>query len=479
MNVLANLEPKAVFYYFEQICNIPHGSHNTKLISDYVADFARARGLRFRQDPSNNVIIWKDATPGYENSPAVMIQGHMDMVCEKDSDCTKDMQTEGLDLFIDGDWIGARGTTLGSDNGIAVAIALAVLDAEDIPHGPLECLFTVDEEVGMLGAQALDPEGLKAKYMLNLDSEEEGVLTVSCAGSIRMSCTFPVRREAFDGQVLRVTVTGLAGGHSGEEIHMCRANANVLMGRILTEIGKVTQLRLVEAAGGAKENVIPRESAVTVAVKDAAAAKKAVEELLAALRNEYATSDSGICLVVESAAAQKLPMDEESTQKAACFLFCVPNGVQNMSADVPGLVQTSLNLGRVYTAEDSLGCGLMLRSSVNSQNWEVQAKVASLCKALGGTCNVGAAYGAWQYQPVSHLRDVMIESFRAIYGKEPKVSALHAGLECGVLAAKMPGLDCISFGPDLKDIHTPRERIHIASTERIWKLTLETLKRLK
>ena len=236
MPVLSDLEPREVFAWFERLCAIPHGSHHAKAISDYLVAFARERGLACRQDAANNVVIRKAASAGYENAPVVMLQGHIDMVCEKDTDCGKDMETEGLDLFVDGDVIGARGTTLGGDDGIAVAMALAVLDADDIPHGPLECVFTADEEVGMIGARALDASDLKAKYLINIDSEEEGVLTVSCAGACRTLCTLPVTRVPFDGQMLRVRISGLAGGHSGEEIHKGRANANLLLGLSLIHI---------------------------------------------------------------------------------------------------------------------------------------------------------------------------------------------------------------------------------------------------
>ena len=479
MNVLSGLEPKNVFHFFEQICAIPHGSYHTKAISDYLVAFAKERGLKYRQDEANNVIIWKGATPGYENAPTVMLQGHMDMVCEKDPDCAKDMETESLDLFVDGDEVGARGTTLGGDDGIAVAMGLAILDADDIAHGPLECLFTVDEEVGMLGARGLDASDLTARYLLNLDSEEEKVLTVSCAGSTRAVCALPVGREAYSGTVCELAVDGLMGGHSGEEIHKGRANANILMGRALTELRNATDMRLLTVSGGAKDNAIPRDAVALVAVKDFAAAETAAKALGEALQNEYRTADPDIRVSLEPAASDLVPMDEDSTRRVAAFLFCAPNGVQMMSAEVAGLVQTSLNLGQVYTDGDAVIARFMIRSSVNSQAAETTGKVIALTEALGGTVDIPASYSAWQYRPDSHLRDVMVEAFRAVYGEEPKIAALHAGLECGILSGKMPDLDCISFGPDLTNIHTPRERLHIASTERTWQLALETLRRLK
>ena len=479
MNVLSGLEPKNVFHFFEQLCAIPHGSYHTKAISDYLAAFARERGLKYRQDEANNVIIWKGATPGYENAPTVMLQGHMDMVCEKDPDCAKDMETESLDLFVDGDEVGAKGTTLGGDDGIAVAIGLAILDADDIAHGPLECLFTVDEEVGMIGARALDASDLKAKYMLNIDSEEEKVLTVSCAGSTRAVCTLPVTRQSFGGVTFTLTVDGLIGGHSGEEIHKGRANSNILMGRALYELSEKTELRIVDVHGGTKDNAIPRDASAVITVADAAAAQRVVTELDAALKNEFHTADSGVSVRLAPAEAAGPALDADSTRRVICFLFCAPNGVQMMSADVPGLVQTSLNLGQVFTEEDKVTARFMVRSSVNSQKDETTERVAALTKTLGGSIEIPASYSAWEYRPDSPLRDVTVEAFRAVYGEEPTIAALHAGLECGILSGKMPELDCISFGPDLTNIHTPRERLHIASTQRVWKLTLETLKRLR
>lgn len=477
MGVLSDLEPKAVFRYFEEICQIPHGSGNTKAISDYLKEFAIAHDLKYRQDEWNNVIIWKDATPGYETSPTVMLQGHMDMVCEQDADCGKNMETEGLDLFVEGDLVGARGTTLGGDDGIAVAMALAVLDDDSICHGPLECVFTVDEEVGLKGAQALDASDLKSDCMINIDSEKDKVLTVSCAGSIRPFFRFPLQREDFSGRAFTLSVEGLRGGHSGEEIHLGRANANNLLGRVLYEISQVTELRIADIHGGSKDNAIPRNAGARIIVADSEKAFEAVGVIRKAVEQEFYSTDPDIELhVSEVVETKESAFDRSLTERIICFLFCAPNGVQVMSADVPGLVQTSLNIGRIYLEGDSVVCSAMLRSSVNSQNREVLAKLQALCKLLGAEVTVASAYSAWEYRPVSSLRDAMTKAFRAVYGEEPKVEALHAGLECGILSGKMPKLDCVSIGPDLTEIHTPRERLHIQSTGRIWRLLLETLK---
>ena len=479
MGILSELEPKRVFHYFEEICAIPHGSHHTKAISDYLVAFARSRGLAVRQDEADNVIIRKDAAPGYEAAPTVMLQGHMDMVCEKEPGCETDMEREGLALFVDGDEIGARGTSLGGDDGIAVAMMLAVLEASDISHGPLECLFTADEEVGMIGARALDASDLRASCLLNLDSEEEKVLTVSCAGSTRAVCSLPVGREPFSGVRLRLTVGGLLGGHSGEEIHKGRANAIRLLGRALFEISRVCGLRLLTLRGGSKDNAIPCEAEALITVSDPAAAHAAVAAQTAALRTEYRSTDPSIRLVLASAADDTLPMDADSTRRVICFLFCAPDGVQVMSPEVPGLVQTSLNLGQLSTENDAVTARFMVRSSINSQKDETTARVIALTEAMGGSVEIPASYSAWEYRPDSPLRDRLAEAFRAVYGEEPRIAALHAGLECGILSGKLPDLDCVSFGPDLTNIHTPRERLHIASAQRTWALLLEALRRLR
>lgn len=465
MPVLSDLEPREVFAWFERLCAIPHSSHHAKAISDYLVAFARERGLACRQDAANNVVIRKAASAGYENALVVMLQGHIDMVCEKDADCGKDMETEGLDLFVDGD-------------GIAVAMALAVLDADDIPHGPLECVFTADEEVGMIGARALDASALKAKYLINIDSEEERVLTVSCAGACRTLCTLPVTRVPFDGETLRVKISGLVGGHSGEEIHKGRANANLLLGRALDEMSRAGALRLIRVSGGAKDNAIPREAEAVVRTGDAAALRRAVEALAAALRAEYHVADGHITVTVTETDDGLTPMDAASTERAITLLLCAPNGVVEMSMDVPDLVQTSLNLGRLTSDEASLRASFMIRSSINSQKNAVASRLARLAEALGGQTELDSDYSAWPYRPESPLRDRVAEVFYEQYGEKPRIAALHAGLECGILSGKLPELDCISLVPDLTDIHTPRERLYIASTERTWRLLLGTLKRL-
>ena len=479
MGVLSGLEPKAVFEFFEALCAIPHGSHHTRAVSEYLVAFAQKRGLRYRWDEVDNVVIWKEASPGYEDAPTVMLQGHKDMLVEKERECSRNPDRDGLDIFVAGDEIGAHGTTLGADDGIGVAMMLAALSDDQLRHGPLECVFTADEEVGMQGARALDVSDLQAKYMINLDSAEERVFTVSCAGSTRVVSALPVKREPFDGRICALMVDGFIGGHSAEDIHRGRANANHLMGRALREIMEKTDLRLLTVSGGAKDNTIPRDAAALIAVSDLDAAKAAAKALEATLANEYRATESKVRVRLFPTRSSFVPMDEDSTRRAATFLYCAPNGVQMMSAEVPDLVQTSLNFAMIYTEDDRVVSRFMIRSSINSQAADTARRVMALTQALGGEATIPSAYSAWQYRPNSHLREGMTDAFHTVYGTEPKIAALHASLECGILSGKMPDLDCISFGPDVINVHTPRERLKIASTWRTWALLQETLRRLK
>ena len=478
MAVLDYLEPKRVFSFFEQLCAIPHGSRNNTQMSNFLAEFARSRGLEYMQDAAENVVIIKEASPGYEQAEPVILQGHMDMVCEKDPDCTKDMATEGLDLVVDGDRIFARGTTLGGDDGIAVAMALALLDADDIPHPRLEVIITTDEEMGMEGAFAVDVSALRARRMLNLDSEDEGVFTVSCAGGVRTRLRVPYVREEFAGTALSITIDGLLGGHSGAEIHKGRANADILMGRLLYAARKAVALRLVSVEGGLKDNAIPTASRAVVVTENADVLRGVCEEMQEIFRSEYSVTDGGIQITVADSVAT-MAMDEASTARVVAMLVCGPDGVQVMSADIPGLVQTSLNLGVVYTDETAVVGKFAIRSSVESQKRMLADRVTCLGELLGAEIDTAGDYPGWAYRQDSPLRDLMRETYLDLYGKEPRIEAIHAGLECGLFAGKIPGLDCVSFGPDLKDIHTPRETMFIGSVQRTWQLLLEILRRMK
>lgn len=478
MAILSNLEPKRVFEIFEEMCAIPHGSTNTKAISDWCVAFGEKLGLEHYQDEANNVILIAPATPGYEDAPAVILQGHVDMVCEKEAGCAKDMDKEGLDLFADGDLVGAKGTTLGGDDGIAVAMALAILDAKDIPHPRLEAVFTVDEEIGMLGAVSMDVSPLKGRQLLNLDSEEEGVFTVSCAGGNVTTCLLPIARAPFQGSALTITISGLQGGHSGTEIHKGRANANMLMGRLLQAVAAATEMRIVAVNGGLKDNAIPIKTQAQVLVADAAAAKAAAQEMGACFAAEYRVTDPNVAVSVEDAGEGEA-MDAASTKKVLCMLTCLPNGVQVMSADIAGLVQTSLNLGILTTEDSVVRASFCVRSSVDSQKEMLKARLSSLMEQLGGSVEFFGEYSGWEYLADSPLRDRLVAVFREQYSREPRIEAIHAGVECGIFAGKLPGLDCVSIGPDLFEIHTPRERMSISSVQRLWNFVLEVLKRSK
>lgn len=478
MTILGHLEPARVLFYFEEFSAIPHGSHNTKGVSDYCVAFAKAHGLEYRQDEDNNVIIKKAGSTGYEQSAPVILQGHLDMVCVKESDCHKDMDNEGLDLFVDGDLIGARGTSLGADNGVAVAMMLAILDG-DYPHPPIEAVFTSDEEVGLVGAQRLDASWLAGRRLLNLDSEEEGVLTVSCAGGSRDTCTIPVTREPFSGTALTVTLGGLSGGHSGMEIHKGRGNANQQMGRVLYALSQNTQLRLERVDCVGQDNAIASRTVATIVADGVETIKTAVAEFDGILKHELRLTDAEAFLSVEPAQSKGEPMDKDSTGRVICFLTCAPNGVQGMSGEIAGLVQTSLNMGVVATSDTAVVATFSMRSSVGSEKQMLSQRLAALTEQLGGSVSRSGEYPAWEYRKDSPLRTLMEQVFAQEYGREPTIEAIHAGLECGLFSEKIPELDSVSYGPDLMEVHSPRERMSISSLQRVWLYTLELLKQMK
>ncbi|MBQ2890311.1 MAG: aminoacyl-histidine dipeptidase [Clostridia bacterium] len=477
MAVLEGLKPEKVFEYFEKICAIPHGSGNTKEISDMLCSFAKERGLWYYQDEVNNVIIKKDGCLGKENSAPVILQGHMDMVCEKAPDCTLNMEKEGLNLKTDGEIVFAEGTTLGADNGIALAMIMAILDADDIPHPPIEAVITVDEEIGLIGAGEIDASLLKGKRMINIDSEEEGVFTVSCAGGIRAKCTFPIKREDRKAKSYIIEVGGLIGGHSGAEIDKGRANSSILLGRVLKTLSEETEVSLISVEGGLKDNAIPRFSVAKVCALDEAVLSSVCKRMDKIFKNEYAASDGEVFVSYKNG-EDEIPMDSESTNRIINSLCIFPNGVMEMSHQIEGLVQTSLNLGILATEEDKVVADFGVRSSIDSQKEMLCQRLSAITESLGGEMELSGNYPGWEYRIDSPLRDLMTEVFKDQYGKYPKIEAIHAGLECGVFAGKIDDFEAISIGPDMKDIHTFSERLYIKSTERTYNLILETLKRM-
>ena len=473
MSVLEHLRPEAALHYFEELCAIPHGSRDTKRISDYCVRFAQARGLRYVQDAYNNVVIYKDGTPGYENHPTVILQGHLDMVCEKEPDCDIDFSKDGLRLRQDGTCLFAEGTTLGGDDGIAVAYALAVLDSTELAHPPLEAVFTVDEEIGMLGANAMDMSVLKGRVMLNIDSEDEGILTAGCAGGATAGLTLPAQWEAASGQAWRVRVDGLTGGHSGVEIHKGRANANKLMGRLLSLL---PEFRLAGVNGGAKDNAIPR-SCEALLVSGAPDFEERFAAAKAQCMGKLPATEPHAKLFCEKAEAGKV-LTAECTAAVLGLLLELPNGVQAMSRDIEGLVQTSLNLGILKTTEESVAMTFSVRSSVGAEKAALTARLAGLAEKYGAAYSQSGEYPAWEYRRDSRLRETMVGVFEELYGKKPVVDVIHAGLECGIFSDRLPGLDAVSFGPQMHDIHTSRERLELASVARTWDYLVAVLARL-
>lgn len=481
MGVLSGLEPERVFYYFEEICKIPHGSYHEKAISDYLVNFAKEHGLKVYQDALYNVVMLVEASEGYEKEEPLILQGHMDMVCEKTPDVDIDMEKDGLQLAVNEKYVYAKNTTLGGDDGIAVAYMLAIAESNEIAHPPLELIITVSEEVGMEGANGIDLSMLKGHRMLNLDSEEEGIFLSSCAGGLSTHSTLPATRICSgEENWYEIAVTGLLGGHSGCEIDKGRANANKILGRVLYELRKQTKFSLAAMEGGRKDNAIPLAAKAQIGIEDEEyqSVLSVIEEWNRILKAEYAKSDAGIEIILKKQAEneKKQVLDEQSLTNVITLLMALPDGIQGMSMSVEGLVETSLNLGIMKLEEDHLFLQHAIRSSVTTKKWFVADQVECLVTRLGGSVVRKGEYPAWEYKEASVVRERVIALYEKMYGKKPVVEGIHAGLECGLLAAKIPELDCVAMGPDIFDIHTTAERLDIESTKRVYEFLIEYLK---
>ena len=481
MRVLESLEPAKVFYYFEEICKIPHGSGNVEAISDYLKKFAEERDLEVYQDDIKNIVIIKEASEGYEAEPTVILQGHMDMVAVHKPELSIDMTKEPLHLKMEGDFVYAEGTSLGGDDGIAVAYALAILDDDSIKHPRLEVIITVDEETGMDGAREIDLSMLKGSRLLNLDSEEEGIFLTSCAGGARVDCRLQPEFTEITGLEFELLLGGLAGGHSGVEIHKERGNSNKLAGRLLWHLYlEEVQFGLVSVQGGLADNAIPRETVVRVLVAPELKESfvSAVEAFEQEVKAELATKDPGFCIAVkECGETQKNAITGNSLAVTGALLNSLPNGVQAMSADIKGLVETSLNLGVLSINENGVSASFSVRSSVESSKKALIEKLMSVVVLAGGEAEVEGDYPGWSYRVNSPLREKMIALYKEMYEEEPKVEAIHAGLECGLLASKIADLDCVSFGPNMFNIHTTEEKLSISSTARVWQYLVALLEK--
>lgn len=479
MSQLDMMKPERVFKYFREISSVPRGSGDMKKIADYCMGFAEKFSLEAYRDEADNVVIKKPASKGYENAEAVILQGHLDMVCQKTEDCDIDFLNDGLELYVDGDFLKAKGTSLGADNGIAVAMILAVLESDDIAHPAIEAVFTTDEEIGLIGASNLDTSVLKGKRMINIDSEEDDTLTVSCAGGSDFVVEVPVVRNKVNGCEVVLTIKGLKGGHSGVEIHKGRVNANILAGRILSHLKNCCEFELVSLDGGDKGNAITNSCKVCLCVKDRDLFVKEAESYFEVLRNELSARESGMSLEVRVKGEGKLDIiDSELGDKLVYFLACVPDGVLCMSAEIEGLVESSQNLGILKTDGEKVLMHFALRSNKKSGMAFLEEKMKRFSECIPCEVKTFGHYPPWEFMSNSSLQQIYKDCFKEHYGFDAKVEAIHAGLECSVFSAGIEGLDCISIGPTIYDVHTVNEKLSISSTEKTYGLLLKILEKL-
>ncbi|MFT5874640.1 MAG: dipeptidase D [Clostridium sp.] len=482
---LKDLNSFKAFKYFKEMNEIPRGSGNEKAVSDWLVSFAKEHNLKVIQDSALNVIIKKPGTKGYENAKGIILQGHMDMVCEKNTATVHDFEKDPIEFIVEGDVLRANGTTLGADNGIAVAFGLAVLASEDIPHPPIELLVTTQEETGMGGAQALDPKNLDGRILINIDSEEEGKLLVSCAGGVREKIKLKIDWEEADNSFVNcaIKLTGLNGGHSGMEINKGRANAIKTMGRFLMDLRSVIDFKINSISGGAKNNAIPREADAIILFRenDKAIVTQKISQWNSTLKNELNNIDPDVNLAIEILGEKvSRTFSDDTGTKALQTLFLIPNGVKNMSMAIEGLVQSSTNIGVLTTDDQNVIFDSAIRSSVLTLKKAICDETIVLAEMVGATIEFESDYPEWQYNPNSEIRAIFEKAYKDLYGKMPEIAAIHAGLECGLFSAKFEGkIDQISFGPNIYDVHTPKEHLSIASTDRMWSYLLAALKEMK
>lgn len=482
MGVLSNLEPKEVFYYFEELSKVPRATFDMDRVSDFCVAFAKEHGLEYIQDEVKNVIIKKPGTPGYEDSDPVIIQGHLDMVAVKTDDSDHDFTKDPLELFVDGNLIGAKGTSLGGDDGIAIAYAMAILASDDIPHPPIEALFTIDEEIGMGGASGVDMSQLKGKYLLNLDSEEEGIMTVGCAGGYVWNTYIPFERTEETGTKITIDVKGLNGGHSGMEITKQNGNAHKIMGRVLFALSKEYDFNLISIDGGTAANVIAQFNTAKLIAdsSQAEAIVKAVEAISADIVAEFLGQEPAISITAEvEGEGTEAAFDAEATSNVISYLYGAPDGVQCYDRTFPGEPETSLNTGIVATEENHVMIRYQIRSAMKTKLKDMENKMTMWCDMVGASYELTSAYPAWKFDPNSRLRPMAIELFEKLFGKELRTETTHGGLECGILFDKKPDLDIVSFGPNLFDVHSVKERVDIDSTARMWEYLKALLKNCK
>ena len=481
-NILGNLKPELVWNHFEEICKYPHPSRKEERIAQYVVSVGMKNKLETLRDEFGNVLIRKPATPGKENLTPVVLQGHLDMVGEKNNNVQHDWDKDPILPFVDGDWVKAKGTTLGSDNGIGVAAALAVLESNEVEHGPLEALFTLNEETGLFGAQALRPGFLKSSILLNLDSEEDGTLYIGCAGGQNTFAKFKCNQNDAPSNTtaIELKVFGLKGGHSGLDINTGRGNAIKIMVRLLHELNYKFGIRLVNINGGSKHNAIPREcfSIVRAANKISADVLSYVESYCKVVQSELATAEPNLQIVCEEIKSRAKVIDKATTTNIISSLYSVPNGVIKMSADIDGLVETSTNLAVVLTKGKTIEVTLSQRSSVESEKHDISNSVATLFRLAKAEVKQSDGYPGWKPNVKSPVLGVVKRVYNKLYDSDPEVKAIHAGLECGIINERYPDMDMISFGPTIMGAHSPDEKVQISTVQKFWDLLVNVLKNL-
>lgn len=480
MKKAVQIDSASIFQYFEKICSIPHGSGNMDALCEYCVQFAEENKLRATCDAAKNVVIYKPGTEGYENAEPVILQGHLDMVCQKTEDAAIDFKKDGIETFIEGDFIKARGTTLGADNGIAVSMIMAILASKELPHPPIEAVFTTDEEIGMLGAQALDTTVLKGRKMINLDAEEAELLTVSCAGGSDFSLFLPIDKKVMRGTKLSLEIYGLKGGHSGVEIDKGRVNANVLAGRLLNYAKKTMPFDLIKINGGTKGNAIPFCCKAELVVEDAEPFINLIEGYFSIVKKEIGDREEDCSIRITTDMTGEFEvLNPVARDKLLYMLLTTPNGVVDMSAEIEGLVETSLNLGILMTGADEIVMQYALRSNKKSALAFLEDKLSLFAAYHGCRTQISGRYAPWELKKDSPLQRLYMDAFCEKFGRKPQIAAIHAGLECAVFAEKMEDLDCIAIGPDMFGVHTVNERLSITSAKEIFELLCDVLRRCK
>lgn len=476
-----NLANKSrVFYYFEEICKIPHGSKNMTKIADFCVDFANKHNLKFVRDDANNVIIYKNGTKGYEESAPVILQGHLDMVCQKTPNSDINFETDGLKVFVDGDFIKAQDTTLGADNGIAVAMMLAILENTELSHPPIEAVFTTDEEIGMIGAGKLDMSKLTAKRMINLDMGKNDEAIISCAGGIDVKITLPIKRSVACGKKLSFVISGLKGGHSSGMIDKGRVNADVLAGRILAYLKKIGDFDIIEMCGGNKGNVIPSHCEFSIVVGNSEEFISKVEDYIDEIKKEVADREENLKVSIRLDEEGNFKViNKEAKDKIIYLLTALPNGVMEISTKIRNLVETSLNLGILKTDENEISLLYTLRSNKESALSYLQEKMFLMAEYSGCNVETSGHYPSWEYIEDTELQRLYVKCYKEKFGNAPKLHAVHAGLECGIFSSKIKGLDCIAIGPDMFDIHTVNERLSISATDEFFEFLKYFLSKCK